>query len=30
VCISALPEQPIQRGSCSSDMMISRLAGFIS
>ena len=28
-CASALlPEQPIQRGSCSSDMMISRFAGF--
>ncbi len=29
VCIILLPEQPIQRGSCSSDMMITRFAGFI-
>ena len=29
VIIIRLPEQPIQRGSCSSDMMTRRFAGFI-
>jgi hypothetical protein len=30
VCISRLPEHPIQRGSCSSDMITTRFASIIA